>query len=77
MPTIGCAVLVSASNMGGTTVVDFTAPAGPTEIAYYDSHNTVTASPWSSYWYNGFVYANDRARGVDVFLLRDPVTAGA
>jgi hypothetical protein len=36
-----------------------------------------TASPLSSYWYNDFIYANDRARGVDVFLLSDRARAGA
>jgi hypothetical protein len=70
-------VLVAASNMGGTTVVDFTDPTAATEIAYYDSQQPPTSSPWSSYWYNGFIYANDRARGVDVFLLSDPARAGA
>ena len=70
-------ILVAASNMGGTTVVDFTDPADAREIAFYDSQQPPTSSPWSSYWYNGFIYANDRARGVDVFLLSDPARAGA
>jgi hypothetical protein len=70
-------VLVAASNMGGTTVVDFTDPGDAREIAYYDSQQPPTASPWSSYWYNGNIYVNDRARGVDVFLLSDRARAGA
>jgi hypothetical protein len=77
LPMGGRDILVAASNMGGTTVVDFTNPAAPIEIAYYDSQNPATSSPWSSYWYNGFIYANDRARGVDVLRLRDPASAGA
>lgn len=73
-------VLVAAANDGGTTVVDFTDPANATEAGYYDAQlmaGSRTASPWSSYWYNGFIYANDRGRGVDVLLLSDKVRAGA
>jgi hypothetical protein len=77
IPGVRGHILVSASNMGGTTVVDFTDPSAATEIAYYDSQQPPTASPWSSYWYNNFIYANDRARGVDVFLLSDRARAGA
>ena len=40
---------------GGTTVVDFSDPANPREIAYTDSANSDT---WSAYWYNGFIFAN-------------------
>ena len=77
IPTRRGYTLVSASNMGGTTVVDFTDPSRPREIGYYDSHTPANASPWSSYWYNGFIYVNDRARGVDVLLLADRARAGA
>jgi hypothetical protein len=73
IPTRKGYTLVAASNFGGTTVVDFTDPADAREIAYYDADG----SPWSSYWYNGFIYANDRLRGVDVFLLSDRARAGA
>ena len=69
--------LVSASNWGGTTVVDFTDPSAAEEIAYYDATVPENASPWSSYWYNGFIYANDRARGVDAFTLLHRARAGA
>lgn len=73
--------LVSASNMAGTTVVDFNDPSNATEIAYFDANppdgpNTL-ASPWSSYWYNGYIYANDRARGVDALFLQHPARAAA
>jgi len=73
--------LVSASNMAGTTVVDFNDPANAKEIAYFDANppdapNTL-ASPWSSYWYNGIIYANDRARGVDSLFLQHPARAAA
>jgi hypothetical protein len=34
------------------------------------------ALPWSSYWYNGFIYASDMLRGLDVMLLSDKARAG-
>lgn len=80
IPTRLSYTLVSASNMGGTTVVDFTDPANPTEVAFFDLQpeaGALTSSPWSSYWYNGFVYTNDRGRGVDVLNLQHPAKAGA
>lgn len=80
IPTTKGYFLVSASNQGGTTVVDFTDPSDPREVAYYDAQleaGPQVSSPWSSYWYNGFIYTNDRGRGVDVLLLRDAARAGA
>lgn len=50
------------------------ASEGQAEIAYYRPHGS---SAWSSYWYNGFMYANDIFRGVDLLLLSDEVIAGA
>jgi len=49
---------------GGTTVVDFSDPANPREIAYTDS---ATSDTWSAYWYNGFIFANGglHRRGVN------------
>jgi len=31
----------------------------------------------SSYWHNGFIYANDISRGFDVFALDHPAVEGA
>lgn len=72
-------VLVASAYTGGTTVVDVDALlAGATEeeaeVGYYRPSGAVT---WSSYWYNGFIYANDIQRGLDVFLLSDKARAGA
>lgn len=72
-------VLVSSAYNGGTTVVDVDALiAGATpaqaEIGFYQPHG---GSAWSSYWYNGRVYANDIVRGLDTFLLSDKARAGA
>lgn len=69
-------MLVSAWYNGGTTVVDYTDRARPTEIGYYDPANQV-AGAWSSYWYNRFIYPNDITRGFDILRLRERVAAGA
>jgi hypothetical protein len=44
------------------------------EIAFFDrgpvdTARLVTAGFWSSYWYNGRIYATEIARGLDVFRL--------
>jgi len=70
-------LLTSAYYEAGSSVIDFTDPMAAREIAYFDakgdSQNEERADTWSSYWYNGNVFANDINRGVDVFeLLNEP-----
>jgi hypothetical protein len=53
---------------------DFTDPAHPKEIAYFDrgplSRDTLyVAGSWSAYWYNGYIYSSEIARGLDIFEL--------
>ena len=72
-------VLVSSAYTAGTTVVDVDkllagASAAEAEVGYYQPSG---GNAWSSYWYNGRIYANDINRGVDVFLLSDRARAGA
>lgn len=67
-------VLVSSNYAGGTSVADLTDPANAVEIGHLDPHG---ANTWSSYWYNGLIYANDSGRGVDVIRLSDRARAGA
>jgi hypothetical protein len=75
VPVLGRYLLVAAWYYGGTSVVDFTNPMQPTEVGYYDADNSPTsAETWSSYWYNGRIYANDMRRGQDVFNLSTPYT---
>jgi len=74
----GRKVLVSAAYTGGTTIIDVDkllsgASANAAEVAFSRPNGAI---PWSSYWYNGFVYANDILRGLDVMLLSDKVRAG-
>jgi hypothetical protein len=76
-------ILVSSWYEAGTTVVDFTDPSNPKQIAYYTPADPVdpsidnsAANMWSAYWYNGQVYANNLSpRGTDIFTLRDPALA--
>jgi hypothetical protein len=75
VPVLGRYLLVAAWYYGGTSVVDFTNPMQPTEIAYYDPEGSPTSGEtWSSYWYNGKIYANDMRRGQDVFNILTPYT---
>ena len=74
VPVNGRYLLVAAWYYGGTSVVDFTNPAAPVEIGYYDATSPTSAETWSSYWYNGHIYANDMNRGVDVFDIVTPLT---
>ena len=54
--------------------MDFTEPAKPVEIRYFDrgpvdANMLILAGPWSAYWYNGFIYSSEIARGLDIFEL--------
>jgi WD40 repeat protein len=70
IPVAGRYLLVAAWYGGGTSVIDFTDPTSPHEIAFYDATgNPAPSDAWSSYWYNGKIYTNDIGRGQDVFNL--------
>jgi hypothetical protein len=77
VPGVKRDILVSAAYTGGTTVADNTNPARPVEIAYYKAGDPIAANTWSTYWHNGFAYANDIVRGFDVFRIAHPSVAGA
>jgi hypothetical protein len=78
IPVNGRYLLAAAWYGGGTSVVDFTNPAAPTEIAFYDATGSpLPSDAWSSYWYNGKIYANDIERGTDVFNIVTPVNRWA
>jgi hypothetical protein len=74
VPVPGRDIEVQAWYQGGISVVDFTDPAQPFEIAYFDrgpidTKMLVLGGDWSAYWYNGNIYASEIARGLDVFEL--------
>jgi hypothetical protein len=75
-------ILVSSWYEGGTTMVDFTDPTKPKQLAYYIASDPVpgakspTTNTWTTYWYNGHAFANNfSARGLDVFSVNDPALA--
>ncbi|HEY7028222.1 MAG TPA: hypothetical protein VH438_11475 [Gemmatimonadales bacterium] len=74
IPIPGRDIMVQAWYQGGISVFDWTDPAHPKEIAYFDrgpmdSTKMVGAGSWSAYWYNGYIYSSEIARGLDVFEL--------
>ncbi|MGA2743279.1 MAG: hypothetical protein ABSE44_01170 [Candidatus Sulfotelmatobacter sp.] len=74
IPVPGRDIEVQAWYQGGISVMDFTDPANPFEIAYFDRgpidpKMLVLGGEWSAYWYNGYIYGSEIARGLDVFQL--------
>ena len=74
IPVPGRDIMVQAWYQGGVSVFDFTDSTKPVEIGFFDrgpidAINLITAGYWSTYWYNGFIYGTEMARGVDVFRL--------
>ncbi|MGA7158888.1 MAG: hypothetical protein WBY53_18730 [Acidobacteriaceae bacterium] len=74
VPVPGRDIEVQAWYQGGISLMDFTDPAHPYEIAYFDrgpinAKTLVLGGFWSAYWYNGYIYGSEIARGLDVFKL--------
>jgi hypothetical protein len=75
IPVPGRDIFVQAWYQGGVSVFDFTDPAHPREIAFFDRGPISATQPqiggyWSAYWYNGRIYGSEIIRGLDVFELR-------
>jgi hypothetical protein len=82
VPTDKRYVLVSGNYQSGVSVIDFTDPAKPTEIAYADpaplsTTELITGGDWSTYWYDGRIYESDIRRGLIVWNLSGREVAGA
>ena len=74
VPVPGRDIMVQGWYQGGISVFDWTDPAHPKEIAYFDrgpmdSTKLVGAGSWSAYWYNGYIVSSEIGRGLDVFEL--------
>jgi len=74
IPVPGRDIMVQGWYQGGVSVFDFTDSAKPFEIAFFDrgpldARQLITGGYWSTYWYNGYIYGTEIARGVDVFRL--------
>jgi hypothetical protein len=77
-------IYVQAWYQGGVSVIDFTDTANPVEIAFFDRGPINSPFPipdptnpnrinlgglWATYWYNGYIYGTEIARGFDTFGL--------
>ncbi len=74
IPVPGRDIKVQAWYQGGISIMDFTNPEKPVEIAYFDrgpvdEKMLVLGGPWSTYWYNGYIYSSEIARGLDILEL--------
>ena len=75
IPIPGRDIMVQGWYQGGISVFDWTDPAHPREIAYFDrgpmdSTKLLGAGSWSAYWYNGYIVSSEIARGLDIFALQ-------
>lgn len=52
---------------GGTSVVDFSNPTLPKEVAYFMPDD---ADVWSAYYFDGRIWVNDLKRGIDVLEVK-------
>jgi len=74
IPIPGRDVMVQGWYQGGITVFDWTDPAHPTEIAFFDrgpndSTRLELGGSWSVYWYNGVLVSSEIGRGLDILEL--------
>jgi hypothetical protein len=77
IPGIERDLMVVGFYAGGTSVIDFSDPAAPVEVAYYDVGGRTPGDQWAAYWYRGTIFASDHLRGLDVFSLDLPDVAEA
>lgn len=74
LPVPGRDIMVQGWYQGGISIFDFTDPAHAKEIAYFDrgpidASKMVIGGYWAGYYYNGYIYGSEIARGLDVFQL--------
>ncbi|HEV2672809.1 MAG TPA: hypothetical protein VGU74_17085 [Gemmatimonadales bacterium] len=74
IPVPGRDIMVQSWYQGGISVFDWTDAAHPREIAFFDRGPVDSTKPadggtWSAYWYNGYIYSSEIARGLDVLEL--------
>jgi hypothetical protein len=74
IPVPGRDIMVQGWYQGGVSVFDWTDGKNPREIAYFDrgpmdSTKLLGAGSWSAYWYNGYIYSSEIARGLDIYEL--------
>ncbi len=75
IPISGRDSMVQSWYQGGVSVFEWTDASHPREIAFFDrgpvdSTRLVGGGTWSAYWYNGYIYSSEIARGLDVMELQ-------
>ena len=70
IPIPGREVMVQGWYQGGVSIFDWSDPARPFEIAFFDRGPSGRGGGvWSVYWYNGYMYSSEMQRGLDVLEL--------
>ena len=74
IPIPGREIMVQGWYQGGLSVFEWTDPAHPKEIAFFDRgpvdpDRMVMGGSWSVYWYNGLIVSSEIARGLDILEL--------
>ena len=74
IPIPGRDIMIQGWYQGGISLIDWTDPAAPFEIAYHDrgpvdGERMEMGESWSVYWYNGLIVNSEIARGLDIFEL--------
>ena len=74
IPIPGRTIMVQAWYQGGLSMFEWTDPAHPHEIGFFDrgpndSTRMVGGGFWSVYWYNGHIIGSEMQRGLDIFEL--------
>ena len=74
IPIPGRNIEVQSWYQGGISLMDYTDPTHPFEIGYFDRGPVDDSRPamggqWSTYYYNGYIYGSEIARGTDVLKL--------
>ena len=75
IPVPGRDIMVQGWYQGGISVFDWTDPAHPREIAFFDrgpmdATKLVNGGSWSAYWYNGYIVSSEISRGLDIVELQ-------
>jgi hypothetical protein len=75
IPIPGRDIMAQGWYQGGVSVFDWTDPAHPVEIAFFDrgpmdSTKLEGAGSWGAYWYNGYIISSELARGLDIVELQ-------
>ncbi len=74
IPIPGRDVMAQAWYQGGISMFDWTDPAHPKEIAFFDRGpmdptRLTFGGSWSVYWYNGVLVSSETMRGLDILEL--------